>query len=91
MYRIRTTLTFDAYIKKLDRPIAKRIIDKVEQLADSPKLLRHTLKYLPQDLANLQKYRVGDWRVLFWVDHSRKEITLYGVEHRSRVYKRFRK
>lgn len=90
MYSIRTTPTFDDDIKKLDRPIAQRIIEKVEQLAQNPILLRYSLKYLPKDLQGLQKYRIGDWRVLFWADHQKKEITLYGVEHRSTVYKRFR-
>jgi len=91
MYEIRTTSTFDADIKRLDRPIAKRIVEKVEWLAQKPELLRYYLKYMPDDLANLQKYRVGDWRVLFWVNHEKKELTLYGIEHRSRVYKRFRR
>ncbi len=90
MYSIRTTSVFDDDIKKLDRPIAQRIIEKVEQLGENPVLLRHSLKYLPKDLQGLRKYRIGDWRVLFWVDHEKKEITLYGAEHRSNVYKRFR-
>ena len=89
MYEIRTTLTFERDIKKLDRPVAKRIIQKIEDLAEKPELLRSYLKYMPVDLANLQKYRIGDWRVLFWVNHQKEELTLYGVEHRSKVYKRF--
>lgn len=91
MYQIRTTPTFDTDIKKLDRPVAKRIIAKIEQLTEKPELLGIRLKYMPEDLANLQKYRIGDWRVLFWVNHQKKEVTLYGIEHRSKVYKRFRK
>lgn len=31
------------------------------------------MKYLPKDLEGLQKYRIGDWRILFWVDHKKKE------------------
>ena len=91
MYKIRTTPTFERDIKKLDRSIARRIIEKIEQLDNTPEILKHPVKYLPKDLEGLQKYRVGDWRVLFWLDHQQKEITLYGVEHRSKVYKRFRK
>jgi len=49
------------------------------------------MKYMPKELEGLQKYRVGDWRFLFWVDHPKKEITLYGVEHRSRAYKRLKR
>ena len=89
MYQIRTTPTFDADVRKLDRQIAKRVIQKIEDLVEKPELLRNYLKYMPTDLANLQKYRIGDWRVLFWVNHQKKELTLYGVEHRSKAYKRF--
>lgn len=64
MYKIETTLTFDKDIKKLDSQVAKRIIRKIESLAENPKLLRYSVKYLPKDLDGLQKYRIGDWRVL---------------------------
>jgi len=90
MYQIKTTPTFDKDLKKLDRQIAKRIIKKIEFLAKNPKLLRYPIKYLPKDLEGLQKYRIGDWRILFWVDHKKKEIILYGVEHRKSIYKRFK-
>ena len=33
-------------------------------------------------------YRVGDYRVLLWVDHSKRVITLHTVGHRSEVYRR---
>jgi mRNA-degrading endonuclease RelE of RelBE toxin-antitoxin system len=91
MYQIKTTPTFDKDIKKLDRQIAKRIIQKIEYLANHPELLRFPIKYLPKHLEDLQKYRVGDWRVYFWADHKKREITLYGVEHRGVAYKRFKK
>lgn len=90
MYQIKTTPTFDKDIKKLDRQIAKRIIEKIEYLSVHPEFLKFPVKYLPEHLEGLQKYRVGDWRVLFWVDRKKKEITLYGVEHRGRVYKKFK-
>ena len=89
MYQIKTTPTFDKDIKKLDRQIAKRIIKKIELLAKNPKLLRYSVKYLPKDLEGLQKYRIGDWRILFWIDHKKKEIILYGVDHRKLIYKKF--
>ena len=89
MYQIKITSTFDKDFKKLDRQVTKRIIKKIELLAKNPELLRYPVKYLPKDLDGLQKYRVGDWRILFWVDHKNKEIILYGVEHRKSIYKRF--
>ncbi len=91
MYRITFTSVFQTDIKKLDRVTAERIVEKVKYLASHPQLLRFSVAYTPADLAKLQKYRVGDWRVFFWVDHEEKEITLYSVEHRREQYKRFRK
>lgn len=87
MYKIETTSVFEKDFKKLDRSIAKRIIDRLGLLAKKPNLAE-SAKYLPKDLQGLHKYRVGDWRVLLWIDHQRKIITLYGVEHRRSVYKR---
>jgi len=45
------------------------------------------MKHLPRDLAGLHKYRIGDYRVLFWVSRSQRVLTLYGVEHRRSVYR----
>lgn len=88
MYRIDTTPEFDRDIKALDKPAASRIINKIEWFSINPNVLKHPLKHMPTDLKGLQKYRVGDYRILFWVDHNHKTITLYGVEHRRSVYKK---
>jgi len=88
MYRVATTSEFDKDIKALDKPTTARIINKIEWLALNPEVLKHPLKHMPADLKGLQKYRVGDYRILFWVDHNHKTITLYGVEHRRTVYKK---
>lgn len=90
MYRIDTTPEFDRDIKALDPPVFTRLIRKIEWLAEHPELLKSPLKGMPDDLKGLQKYRFGDYRILLWTDHHAKAITLYGIEHRSRVYKKFR-
>ncbi|MBL7156102.1 MAG: hypothetical protein ISS87_00670 [Candidatus Pacebacteria bacterium] len=71
MYQIKTTSTFDEDIKKLDCQVAKRIIEKIEYLAEYPELLKFSIKYLPKHLKGLQKYRIGNWRVYFWVNHKK--------------------
>lgn len=89
MYSLRTTPDFDRDLKKLDRFIAKRVLGKLNYLANNPNLAEW-VEHLPKDLTGLKKYRVGDWRVLFWVDDNKKEITLYGVDHRGSVYKKLK-
>jgi len=86
VYRIATTPEFDADFRKLDRDIARRIIKKLEWLSHHPETLRFPLKHPPKDLKGIQKYRIGDHRVLLWVDHNVRQITLYSVEHRRSVY-----
>ena len=62
------------------------MIRKVEWLAECPEALRFPLRHLPEDLKGLHKYRVGDYRVLLWVDRGAEVLTLYGVRHRRDVY-----
>ena len=86
MYKIVYTEGFEKDIKKLDKSVTKRIIDKILETAKNPYNVK-TLKYSPKGLSDLCKLRAGDWRILFWVDHSEKTISLYTVEHRSRIYR----
>jgi mRNA-degrading endonuclease RelE of RelBE toxin-antitoxin system len=71
----------------LDAHVARRIVAKIEWLAQHPEAIPAPMKHLPRDLAGLHKYRVGAYRVLFWVSHSQRTLTLYGVEHRRSVYR----
>ena len=87
-YRVETTPTFDRAFKRLDSPTARQVTSKLKWLSVHPEILHQPMRYLPADLQGLQKYRIGDWRVLFWVEHTKELITLYTVEHRSQVYKR---
>ncbi|OGF50813.1 MAG: hypothetical protein A2231_04140 [Candidatus Firestonebacteria bacterium RIFOXYA2_FULL_40_8] len=87
MYKIEYTPTFEKDLDALDKSIIKRIFTKIEWLQLHPETLRFPLKYMPQELKNLNKYRIGDYRVLLWINHGQKVITLYGVEHRRSVYK----
>lgn len=86
MYRIETTPEFDEDLSGLDRAVAQRVIRKVEWLAEHPEVLCYPLRHLPEDLKGLHKYRVGDYRVLLWVDREIGVLTLYGVQHRREVY-----
>lgn len=91
MFQLKYTPTFEQDVKKLDSRTARRVINKMKWLAEHPELLRFKVRHLPKHLDGLQKYQVGDWRVLFWVDYQNEVIKLYGVDHRGQVYKRLGK
>lgn len=67
---------------------ACRIRKKIDFLAANPKLIAQPLRNPPPELSGIHKYRVGDFRVLLWVDRANHTITLQAVGHRREVYRK---
>jgi len=69
---------------KLDRQVARQVDRALTRLAETGQ----------GDLSRLQpplvgyRLRVRDWRVFLGLDRAAGAITVRGVEHRSRAYKR---
>ena len=89
-YAVLTTAEFEKDYRKLPPDVAARIAEKIELLAGNPGQMRHPLKYLPKPLRGLHKHRIGDYRLLSWPDHERREIVLYAIAHRREIYRRLR-
>lgn len=71
--------------RKLDRPVARKIVDKVEStLSKDPKGLGRLLK---GPLKGLYRYRVGDYRVIYLVEEGRLVVLVVRVRHRKKVYR----
>ena len=89
MYKVIFTPEAENDLDKLDRTISERIVKKTEWLGENAEVVfHHQLSSLPDELKGLCRVRVGDWRILYWVYHHRKVIKIYGIEHRSKVYKK---
>ena len=71
-------------LKKLDHETAKKIIDKVKNylIQDPIKLGTH----LKGSLKGLRRYRIGEYRVIYAIDHTEKKIIILNVNHRKRIY-----
>jgi mRNA interferase RelE/StbE len=68
-------------IKKIDRPVAERIIREIESgLAKNPE----TGEALTGQFRGLYKYRIGNWRVIYSI-HS-DSVLILRISHRSVVY-----
>ena len=87
VYRIETTPRFERDFNKLDAAVARRIAKKLDYLAAQPETVSQPLRNPPADLAGIHKYRVGDYRILLWVDHETRVITLHAVAHRREIYR----
>jgi len=89
MYHIKVVPNFKDDKENLDPQVKKRVLNKIKWLAKNPEQIPAPMKYLPEELEGLRRYRVGDWRVLFWAEEEKEIIVLYGVKHRKEVYEKF--
>lgn len=67
----------------LDKPVARRILAKLEAAAKDPPRFFDRLVG-----ADEWKMRVGDWRIIVALAHERRKVIVLRVDHRSRVYER---
>jgi len=88
MYKITFLPDAEDSFKKLDRPIQKRIAQKIDWLAENAdKMIHHPLTSLPDDLRGLCRMRLGDYRIIYWVYAETKQIKIYDIEHRGKDYR----
>ena len=86
-YNILPLASFEKSFAKLPRNDQRRIVEKIEHLAAHPQFIGSPMANLPPDVRGLHKIRVGDWRIFFWVDNRKQEITLYDVGWRDKAYR----
>jgi mRNA interferase RelE/StbE len=74
----------EKFLEKLDKHIARRIVDKIGTLTENP---------YPQEAKRLQDYnlptfriRIGKYRVLYRVDNKEIVIVVIKIDKRDRVY-----
>jgi len=71
-------------LKKLDKVIAKKIVEKVsDYLALDPSNLG---KNLTGNLKGLMRYRFGDYRIIYEVMNNEITVIVIRISHRKDVY-----
>ena len=73
-----------ADLEKLAPAIRKRIVNKIEWLAQNFEQI--TPQSLTGDWAGFYKLRVGDYRIIYQIDLSEKIIMIDVVGHRREIY-----
>ena len=74
-------------LRKLDKPIARRILDKVAFYLKQSNPLDYA-KLLKDTRFGEYRFRIGEYRVIFDVDKKGKIVVLFilAVKHRREVY-----
>jgi mRNA interferase RelE/StbE len=68
-------------LKKLDRPIQKRIILALERIRIRPESYVTKLVGDPS-----YRLRVGDYRIIMDIDHNELRVLILKVGHRKNIY-----
>ena len=87
MYKVFYLDSVEKDLVALDRPIRKRIVDKIEKvLTHDPKRLG---KALTGQFKGFWRYRVGDFRVIYKIAEQEILIIVARIGHRKNVYERW--
>lgn len=84
-FRVEYTETALRQLRRLDRRVARRLVDYLDQIAalDNP---RDRGKGLTGDRTGVWRYRVGDYRVLCELLDAELVVLALEVGHRGSIY-----
>jgi len=86
MYRVRLLDAATKELGKLDKSVARRIVERVDWLAENLKSVH--LKTLTEEFEGLFKLRVGDYRVIYELIHNEQMIIVHVIGHRREIYRK---
>ncbi len=75
-------------LRKLDRPVQKRILDWLNDRIEGCKNPRHFGEPLKGDHAGLWRYRVSDYRILCEIQDQKIVVWVLTIGRRRQIYKR---
>jgi mRNA interferase RelE/StbE len=85
MYNIRILEEASRELARLDKPIGRRIVERINWLSEKLNDIRP--EPLRGDLIGLYKFRIGDYRVIYEIIHDEKTIVIHAIGHRREIYR----
>ena len=86
MYRIRVLDAATRDLAQLDKPVGRRIVERIRWLGENLNVIRP--EALTGDLMGFYKLRVGDYRVIYEILADEQTIVIHAIGHRRDIYKR---
>lgn len=71
------------FLEKADKILVKRLIEKIEKLKKDP-IIPDTKKI--EGSKGLFRVRVGDYRILYEIDHKNNLIGIVKIDKRPKIY-----
>ncbi len=82
MFEVVLSRQAEKFIRKTDKILVKRLIQKLESLKTEP--IGHDSKRIIGK--ELFRVRVGDYRILYSVKYDLNKILIEKIDHREHVY-----
>jgi mRNA-degrading endonuclease RelE of RelBE toxin-antitoxin system len=75
-------------LEALDVALRARILSRLDWLAkNADQIVHHRLQNVSEELIGLCRFRVGDYRVLYWKQEQPPRLSVYRILHRSVAYR----
>lgn len=84
-WKVVTTESGQKDLESLDQSIQKRIIQKISWFLENFQKINQ--EQLGGKWKESYKLRIGDWRVVYRINYTRREILILKVQLRDKVYK----
>ena len=81
-YHIVFAPTAEKQFRDLTKTVRTRVAGAIAKLADNPLLG----KQLKGELKEYRSYRIGDWRVIYFIRHHLIQVEIIRIAHRREVY-----
>lgn len=84
-YQIIYLPSTEKFFRRAPRNLSLRILDRIQAVALNPLNPDTNLTKLKDPLDGY-RLRVGDYRVIYLLDHKSKKLIVAKIDHRSSVY-----
>lgn len=84
MFNIEFSSQAKKFLKKAETIVAKRLIDRTENLAVEP--FPSDVKRIVNRQEKIFRVRVGDYRIQYCVFYDKNEIFITDIDKRSKAY-----
>ena len=86
-YRVVVLPSALADLEGLAPAVRRRVLRRLVWLGqNASQVIHHRLANLPDALSGLCRFRVGDYRILYWAYPQNRLLKIYRIEHRREVY-----
>jgi len=85
-YQVSLTSEAQSDLRGIASATRTRLLDKLEWIGENAELIQHQALQ-GDEWKGCYKYRVGDYRIIYRMEHARTKLIVLKVGHRREVYK----